>query len=90
MGTEIIAIIFTIAITIATSIPLGRYMARVFSGERTLLDPLLLPTERLVLGVTGIKANDPAEGQDWRAWGAIAACVGVLALCAAVVVGVLL
>ncbi|HEY7409745.1 MAG TPA: potassium-transporting ATPase subunit KdpA, partial [Vicinamibacteria bacterium] len=63
MGTEYIAVAFTIAFTVATSLPLGRYMARVFRGERTLLDPVLLPIERLVLRLTDV---DPAEGQDWK------------------------
>jgi K+-transporting ATPase ATPase A chain len=63
MGTEYIAVAFTIAFTVATSLPLGRYMARVFRGERTLLDPVLLPIERLVLRTTGV---DPSEGQDWK------------------------
>ena len=63
MGTEYVAVGFTILFTIATSIPLGRYMARVFQGERTLLDPLLGPLERFVLRLTGV---DPEESQDWK------------------------
>ena len=43
-----------VAALIATSIPLGRYMARVFNGERTWLDPLFRRIERLVLRVTGV------------------------------------
>jgi potassium-transporting ATPase potassium-binding subunit len=66
MGTELFAIVFTVAVTIATSIPLGRYMARVFGGERTWLDPVLLPIERLILAIVGVKPNDPAEGQNWK------------------------
>ena len=34
---------FTILFTIATSVLLGRYMAKVFTGQRTLLDPLFGP-----------------------------------------------
>jgi potassium-transporting ATPase potassium-binding subunit len=63
MTTEYVAVAFTILFTIVTSIPLGRYMARVFSGEPTLLDPVLLPIERLVLKLTGV---DPTEDQDWK------------------------
>jgi K+-transporting ATPase ATPase A chain len=63
MLTEYAAVAFTIVFTIATSIPLGSYMARVFQGERTWLDPIFVPIERLVLTVTGV---DPAEGQDWK------------------------
>jgi K+-transporting ATPase ATPase A chain len=63
MGLEYAAVAVTILFTIATSIPLGRYMARVFQGERTLLDPVLGPLERFILRVTGI---DPVEQQDWK------------------------
>src|SRR5262245_39568872 len=63
MGSELLGVAFTIGLTIATSIPLGRYMARVFSGERTWLDPVFLPVERLALRLTGVTAN---EQQDWK------------------------
>ena len=49
MSTEYIAVVFTILFTIATSVLLGRYMFQVFTGQRTLLDPVLVPIERLVL-----------------------------------------
>jgi K+-transporting ATPase ATPase A chain len=63
MGTEYIAVGFTILFTIVTSLLLGRYMFHVFCGQRTLLDPLLVPIERLVLRATSV---DPAEQQDWK------------------------
>src|SRR5262245_48118272 len=63
MGTEYLAIAFTIAFTILTSLPLGRYMYRVFTGQRTLLDPLLVPIERLVLRLTGVNVD---EQQNWK------------------------
>ena len=63
MGTEYLAICFIIIVTIATSVPLGQYMARVFSGQRTFLDPLLVPIERFVLRLVGINAE---AMQDWR------------------------
>ena len=66
MSTEYAAVTFTVLLTIATSIPLGRYVARVFSGERTWLDPVLGPIERLVLGAVGVRAG---EEQDWRQYG---------------------
>jgi potassium-transporting ATPase potassium-binding subunit len=63
MGTEILAIVLTIAIVVATSIPLGRYMARVFAGEKTWLDPVFRPIEKLVLRLASV---DPDEQQDWK------------------------
>jgi K+-transporting ATPase ATPase A chain len=63
MTLEYAAVAFTILFTVLTSLPLGRYMARVFQGERTALDPVFVPIERLVLRLAGV---DPAEGQDWK------------------------
>ncbi|HTK34488.1 MAG TPA: potassium-transporting ATPase subunit KdpA [Caulobacteraceae bacterium] len=55
-------IAFTIGMTVALAWPLGLYMARVWQGERTWLDPLLRPVERLVYAACGIK---PDKGQTW-------------------------
>ena len=63
MGMEYVAIVVTILFTIATSLLLGRYMFKVFTGGRTLLDPIFVPIERLVLRVVGVKAD---EQQDWK------------------------
>jgi K+-transporting ATPase ATPase A chain len=38
----------------AVTKPLGLFMARVFSGEKTFLDPLLRPVEKLVYRSTGV------------------------------------
>jgi K+-transporting ATPase ATPase A chain len=65
MGTEIFAVVLTVAITVATSIPIGRYMARVFTGAPTWLDPVFLPIERLVLRGSLV---DPGLQQDWRSY----------------------
>ena len=63
MGTEYLAVVFTVVLVGATSVPVGRYIARVFTGQRTLLDPVLLPIERLVLRAVGI---DPSEEHSWQ------------------------
>ena len=34
--------------------PLGTYMARVFSGEKTFMDPVMRPVERLMYRLTGV------------------------------------
>ena len=49
-------LVFIGAILALTPI-LGRFMTRVFSGERTLLDPVLRPIERLVYRLTGVDAK---------------------------------
>jgi K+-transporting ATPase ATPase A chain len=63
MGTEYLAIVVTIAFTIATSGLLGGYMYRVFTGQRTWIDPVFVPIERLVLRLIGA---DPNDQQDWK------------------------
>ena len=63
MGTEYVAVAFTILFTVATSLLVGRYMFHVFTDRRTLLDPVLVPVERLVLRVTG---TDIRHQQGWK------------------------
>jgi K+-transporting ATPase ATPase A chain len=46
----------------ALVVPLGRYMARVFEGERTFLTPVLRPVEVLLYRVAGI---DEKSEQNW-------------------------
>jgi K+-transporting ATPase ATPase A chain len=43
--------------------PVGAYLARVFSGERTWLDPVLAPLERGMYRLAGV---DPAADMDWK------------------------
>jgi K+-transporting ATPase ATPase A chain len=43
--------------------PLGAFMARVFQREKTFLDPVLGPLERLIYRVARI---DPANEMDWK------------------------
>ncbi|MBE3072800.1 MAG: potassium-transporting ATPase subunit KdpA [Acidobacteria bacterium] len=47
-------LLFLLAVFLVTR-PLGRFMARVFNRERTLLDPLLRPIERAVYRVAGVE-----------------------------------
>jgi K+-transporting ATPase ATPase A chain len=47
----------------ATAIPLGGYMAAVYTGERTMLDPLFRTPERLLYKILRV---DPHRGQDWK------------------------
>jgi potassium-transporting ATPase potassium-binding subunit len=43
-----------LALVLAVTKPLGIFMARVFNGERTFLDPLLRPVERLLYRLTWV------------------------------------
>lgn len=47
-------IVVFLALILAVTKPMGVFMARVFSRERTFLDPVLRPVERLVYRLTGV------------------------------------
>jgi potassium-transporting ATPase potassium-binding subunit len=49
-----VQILLFLAAIAAVTVPLGAFMARVFSRERTWLDPVLRPLERLVYRLTGV------------------------------------
>jgi K+-transporting ATPase ATPase A chain len=50
-------ILFFLALIFAVTKPLGVFMTRVFSRERTFMDPVLRPVERLLYRVTGVDEN---------------------------------
>ena len=43
-----------VLVLFAITKPIGTFMARVFNGERTFLDPVLRPIERLIYRLTGV------------------------------------
>ena len=57
-------IVFCFVVILLTK-PLGGYMTRVFTGERTLLSPVLRPMERGLYGLAGI---DEKQEQHWLAY----------------------
>ena len=63
VGWAQIALIFILVAV--SAIPLGAYMAKVFLGERTFLQPVLGSLERVFYSAAGI---DPAKGQGWRGY----------------------
>ena len=50
-------------VLLAVTKPLGVFMARVFEREKTFLDPLLRPIERLIYRLSGI---DDTREMDWK------------------------
>ncbi|MBO9594103.1 MAG: potassium-transporting ATPase subunit KdpA [Niabella sp.] len=63
MNTEILGIIVMFVLTLLLSLPLGRYMAKVYGNERTFLDPVFNPLERLLFKCSGI---NPYKEQNWK------------------------
>ena len=80
--TELLQIILFFGVGIALTPVLGRYLARVFKGERTFLHPLLFPVEKLVYRLSGVA---PDEEMSWLKylWAVLAmTCVGFASLMA--------
>jgi potassium-transporting ATPase potassium-binding subunit len=50
-------ILFFLALILAVTKPMGVFMARVFNREKTFLDPVLRPMERLIYRVCGVDEN---------------------------------
>lgn len=63
MNTEILGIIVMFTLSVLLAIPFGRYIAKVYGGEKTLLDPIFNPVERLFYKVSGI---DPNTEMNWK------------------------
>lgn len=62
MNTELLGVIATFIITVALAIPFGKYISKVFKGERTLLD-FLNPLEKFIYKISGI---DPNKQMTWK------------------------
>ncbi len=58
-------LIFYLVVLLALAKPLGSFMARVYLGERTFLDPVLGPVERLIYRLCGVK---PEEEMNWKVY----------------------
>jgi potassium-transporting ATPase potassium-binding subunit len=57
MALEIVGMAVLFAAVVACAVPLGKYMAKVFSGERTFLSRVLHPVERGIYRVIGVKED---------------------------------
>jgi K+-transporting ATPase ATPase A chain len=62
MTTEILGVILTYLLTLLLAWPLGKYIAKVFKGEKTWSD-FMAPLERLFYKISGI---NPLEEMNWK------------------------
>lgn len=64
MNTEILGVILQIVLMVGLSYPLGKYIARVYKGEKTWLD-FMAPVERFIYKICGINPN---EEMSWKSF----------------------
>lgn len=63
MNTEILGIIAMFTVTLLLAIPLGKYIAKVYAGEKTFLDSIFGPIEQFFYKISGIK---PITEMNWK------------------------
>ncbi len=70
-------LIFYFVVLLALAKPLGSFMAKVYQGERTFLDRVLGPVERLIYRLSGVK---PDEDMNWKTYAIAVMLFNVLGL----------
>ncbi|MEG0850532.1 MAG: potassium-transporting ATPase subunit KdpA [Flavobacterium sp.] len=63
MNTEILGIIVMFLATLVLALPLGKYIAKVYGGEKTFLDPVFNPIEKGFYKISGI---NPTKEMNWK------------------------
>jgi K+-transporting ATPase ATPase A chain len=63
MNSEILGIILMYALVVLMAIPLGRYIGKIFSNEKTWLDKVFNPLDKLFFKLSGI---DPTKEMSWK------------------------
>ena len=62
MNTNLIGVIAILALSVSLAIPLGRYMAKVYRGDKVWTD-FMGPLERLIYRLGGV---NPQEEMSWQ------------------------
>ena len=63
MPTEVLGVVAMFVITVLLAIPLGSYIAKIYNGEKTWLDPVFKPVDRLFFSIARI---NPAKEMTWQ------------------------
>lgn len=63
MNSEILGVILMYALVVAFAIPLGRYIGKIFSNEKTWFDGIFNPLDKIFFKLSGI---DPSKEMNWK------------------------
>ena len=70
-------IVITLTIAMALVFPMGKYLYKVASGEKSFVDPMMDPIDCFLCKITGVKK----EEMDWKQYGiALIATNAVMAI----------
>jgi len=75
MNTEIIGVIVMFGVTLLLAIPLGKYIAKVYAGEKTFFDPIFNSLERMFYKISGINVS---EEMNWKQHLSALLCINLL------------
>lgn len=64
MNTELLGVVVTFLLTVLLAYPLGKYIAKMYAGEKTFTD-FMKPLEGFIYRIAGINPND---AMDWKAF----------------------
>ena len=76
-GTDLFQLVFFIVLFLLLAWPFGRYMAAVYTGKRTFLDPVLNPLEKLFYRLSGV---DPDHEMGWWEYAVAAMTLNILGI----------
>lgn len=63
MTNEILGVVLMFLLAVGLALPLGRYIAKIFGNEKTWLDKVLNPVDRLFFKLSGI---NPEQEMTWK------------------------
>lgn len=63
MNKEILGVVLMFVLAVGFALPLGRYIAKIFGNEKTWLDKVLNPVDRLFFKLSGI---NPEQEMTWK------------------------
>lgn len=65
MTHDLLLFVVYLFVLILMALPIGRYMSKVFSLEKTLLDPLLKPIEKIIYRLTSVNSTVEMNWKDY-------------------------
>lgn len=63
MNTEVFGVVAMFLITLLLAIPFGKYISKVYTGEKTFFDPVFKPVERFIYKISGINTD---HDMNWK------------------------
>ena len=63
MNTEIFGVVIMYAATVLLAIPLGKYIGKVYNGDKTWADKIFNPLDKIFFKLSGVK---PEKEMNWK------------------------